>query len=158
MNEMTGEVMRATLAAAESKKAPSGKQGLKTSEREFTVVDAFSTHFGQFAWVDGKLVVHVFPRAGENDKFYPPKYTENGKQYIPGRLEKNAGIKWRGDIRQIIENACNEVTFGDVELDWIPELHAWALRFHDCAVVDDWMGDGGYLAQFFTSIDAQLDS
>lgn len=154
--KIDGETMREMLKAADGMGISKGQQDFSGQPIKFNLVNAFSTHFGQWAVQGNTIIAQLFPRAGEADVFYDARYPSNG--YVPGRLELlPKGLSFPDCMEEIVKEACNKVTFGDVELDRVQELGAWVVRFRDCEPMGDWMKQGGLLEQFFVSIDDQLD-
>jgi hypothetical protein len=154
------ETLHNFRSAADRMGAVSGKQNFRTAgPAKFNTVDAFSTFFGEWAIQKESIVVHLFPRAGASDVWYDAKYLDRGRRYIPGRREfKPAGLSFPTNIEDVIKEAANAVTFGDVELSSVEELGAWAIRFCDISSFDDWLKDDGLLEQFFAHIDRSLES
>jgi len=156
--QINPETMREMLKAANSMGAAKSNERFNSQPISFSVVDAFSTHFGQWAVQGSLITAQLFPRVNAADIYYKARYTNEGKTYIPGRLEaKPKGLHFPEGMEDIVKEACNKVTFGDVELDFVKELGAWAIRFRDCTPLEDWMKDGGLLEQFFTEIDKLLE-
>jgi hypothetical protein len=153
------ETMREMLKAAEGMGVSGGQQDLRQSGVvDLNPVTAFSSHFGEWAVQGPHILVHLFPRAGAADVWYPSRYSDDGKRYVPGRREiKPKGLAFPGTMTEIIQAAADAVTFGDVELDYVGELGAWAIRFRDVEPQEDWLKEGGLLEQFFTKIDEGLD-
>ena len=147
------EVMREMLKAAEGMGVGRGQQDFQGQAINFSVVDAFSTHFGRWAEVKDTIIAQVFPRLGPKDVYY------DGRANIPGRLEiRPKDAQFPQEMRGFVENACHKVTLGDVQMDYVPELGAYVVRFCDVQPVDKWLEEGGFLEQFFTEIDRQLDA
>lgn len=146
--------------AARAMGVAEGKQNFRdASVIKFHVVDFFSTFFGEWAFQGSKILVHLFPRAGEPDVWYEARYTNNGKTYVQGRKEFcPKGLRFPKKMEAIIKAAANKVTFGDVELTQVIELEAWALRFKDIESEADWIKDGGLLEQFFRAIDEGIEA
>lgn len=152
--DITPDTMRQVLKAVDA--APN--QDLRSSPIKFNVVDAFDTHFGQWAVRGKDLIVQVFPRAGDADVYYPGRTVSDGRSYVPGRLEvRPQDLSFPGNMLDVISTACHKVTYGDVEYDFVNELGAWVFRFKDIGDMTEWMRPQGLLEQFFEAIDQGLE-
>lgn len=152
------EVMQEMLRAAEGMGVMEGKQDFRsTGAIEFHVVDFFDTFFGEWGFQGRHLLVHLFPRAGKEDVWYESRYVNHGRSYVPGRREFcPQGLSFPPDMEEIVKEASGLVTFGDVELDFVKELQAWAIRFCDAEPFEPWI-EGGLLENFFIAVDRKLD-
>lgn len=150
--------MREMLKAADGMGVAQGRQDFQGEAVQFHPVKAFDTHFGKWAQKKGHIIAQVFPRAGKADVYYESRYTNEGRTYVPGRLEiRPQGLAFPKEMRKFVEDACHKVTFGDVQMDYVQELGAYVVKFCDVQPVDDWLKDGGLLEQFFAEVDRQLD-
>lgn len=85
--------------------------------RQLPVVENFSNLFAEYEVRDGDLLVHVFPRNGGEDRYWPPEVKEDGT-YVGGRLEEIiAGVSFPNDIVNRIKDAVDKVWQGDVAID-----------------------------------------
>lgn len=124
----------------------------------FNLVDGFSTFFAEWACQGPHILVHLFPRAGEADTWYEGRVLSDGRTRIPARREiKIKGLEFPTYSEALIKKAAGAVTFGDVELDYVPELGAWAVRFRDAEPTEAWLKSEGFLEQFFTKFDEGLE-
>lgn len=165
----------------------------KESTRELTfgagiqVIDCFSTLFAEWTHIGGDLVVHLFPRNGVRDTWYPGRHTavcrscrrthpEVGGDGIPrspcpacrsrafvyqpgrGEIAGTLPFTFPQTFRSTMKAAADRVWFGDVHVDYVPEMRAYCLRFVGVATVDKRAADnGGMLDRFLTELDARLD-
>ena len=110
-----------------------GHQGLdydkaEVKPRELPVVENFSNLFAEYEVRDRDLLVHVFARGGESDRYWPGELKKDGT-YIPGRLEHTidiTGPSFPNDIVNRIKTAVDKVWQGDVAID-----KATILRYED---------------------------
>jgi len=124
--------------------------------REFEVVHHFSTHFAEYAIKEGDLLVHLFPRSGSDDKYYPASYDPK-KNYIPGRLEEKATVVFPGDMSERIKKAADKVWQGSVAIDLTPELGSYAVQFQDAKNTVNVVGVGKFMDQFCEALDGELE-
>jgi hypothetical protein len=96
--------------------AHSGMGGGKVEPRKLPVIDSFSTHFSEFEIRDKDLIVHLFPRGGESDRYWPAEYRDDGT-IIPGRLEeKFDNIDFPPGVEKLIKAAVDAIWQGDVAI------------------------------------------
>lgn len=147
-------------------------------------VTCFSTLFAEWEEQETGLVVHLFPRGGAGDEWFeghylprcqncrrdvavPRRLSElkpcpacgcSGLMYVPGRGEAPAdGLVFPENIEQVIRSAGNRVFMGDVFIDFVPELEAWALKFIGVAA-DVFTAEGGPLDRFLGIVDQALEN
>ena len=157
--KVTDEMREQFLKAAEGMGATSGRQDLGAmGVKQFNLVDYFDTFFGEWKQEGTNILVHLHPRAGKADIWYDARYVDQGRRYVPGRREiLPKGLCFPPQMEETVKAACNKVTFGDVELDFVKELGAWAIRFCDVESYNDWVNEGGFLEQFFIAVDDGID-
>lgn len=127
-------------------------QGVKPVE--FEQVTSFSTHFAEWTFKGDDLLVHLFPRSGRSDKYYPA-YHDNG-EYRPGRLEEKATVTFPGDMRDRIKRATDEVWLGDVAIDYVPELGSYSVQFQDAKTTVKVTGPK-FMDKFCEAVDSALE-
>lgn len=110
--------------------------------------------FAEFDIREGDVLIHLFPRAGLEDLWthghyinrchackreveMPSKPSElkpcpscqhTGLIYVPGRVEEKAAVAFPKNARDIIKEAIDEVWMGDVAVEEVPELGAYAVQ------------------------------
>ena len=127
-------------------------QGVKPVE--FEQVTSFSTHFAEWTFKGGDLLVHLFPRSGRSDKYYPA-YLDNG-EYRPGRFEEKATATFPDDMRDRIKRAADEVWLGDVAIESVPELGSYTVQFQDAATTAKVAGSK-FMDKFCEAMDSELE-
>lgn len=135
------------------KEAISAAEGVKPID--FTPVTDFSTHFAEHTFKDSDLLVHVFPRAGESDRYYPAEIRDGN--YIPGRFEEKATVTFPGNVRDLIKQASDKAWMGDVAIDLVPELGAYAVQFQGAKNTVKGVGTGKFVDTFCAELDALLE-
>jgi len=106
----------------------------------------FSTLFAEFFERDDTIVVHLFPRDGEEDRYYPEE-DRDGKR-IPGRLELSfRNVTFPKNMEELIKKASDTVWMGNVAVEPIA-----VLRYDDDADVEfdkpEERPTGCYVTQF----------
>jgi DNA-directed RNA polymerase subunit RPC12/RpoP len=117
-------------------------------------VDEYSTFFAEYDLQGKHLLLHLFPREGFEDGWsdghyinrcqncraevaMPSKPSElrpcprcghTGLIYVPGRVEEKGGVEFPEDARDIIKDAVDQVWLGEVAIELIPELGAYAVQ------------------------------
>ena len=127
---------------------------------EFAPVDLvpvteFSTLFAEWMFKEKDLLLHLFPRAGAEDRWYPASYRDG--HYIPARREEKATITFPGDMRDLIKEASDKTWMGNVAIDLVPELGAYAVQFQDAKNTVDLVGPGKFVDKFCEALDALLE-
>lgn len=122
-----------------------------------TVVDCFSTHFLEYEFKGQDLLVHVFPRGGSEDRYYPPSLSKSGN-HIPGRLEEPVeSLSFPDDMCDRIARAASCVWAGDVSADYVLELKAYAIQFLGAANTLKTEGLGNFVDLFSEALDRNLE-
>jgi hypothetical protein len=104
----------------------------KLERRDLPVVEEFSTLFAEYEVKGKDLLVHLFPRGGEEDRYWPCEYREDGT-YIPGRLEEVVeSVRFSDVVVDLIKAAADKVWQGDVAID-----RAKILRYGESADVEN---------------------
>lgn len=148
----------------------------KIEPRKLPVVENFSNLFAEYEVRDGDLLVHVFPRGGANDRYWPPEIKEDGTR-VEGRLELSGEElpSFPNDIVNRIKTAVDKVWQGDVAIDkatvlryeltddvaeddpFERDLKAYAVQFQDAASAVEQIGVGKFMDQFCEALDALLE-
>lgn len=110
--------------------------------------------FAEYDLREGDLLIHLFPRDGLEDEWTDGHYVNlcnNCKQevpmprkpselkpcpscghtglvYIPGRVEEKREAAFPINARELIKEAVDEVWMGDVAIEEVPELGAFAVQ------------------------------
>jgi hypothetical protein len=145
--------------------------------RQLPVVENFSNLFAEYEVRDGDLLVHVFPRNGGEDRYWPPEVKEDGT-YVGGRLEEIiAGVSFPNDIVNRIKDAVDKVWQGDVAIDKATLYHygeqadvaeddpvevdlaggAYAVQFQNAANTVTVVGVEKFVDQFCEELDRLLE-
>jgi len=151
--------------------------------KELTVDENYTTFFAEYELRGGDMVVHLFPRAGAEDKYFVGQYIDRciacrsqvpplrhplqllpcprcgktGRVYVPGRLERRVeNLNFPMGTGSAIKGAVNEVWLGDAAMDYVEELGAWAVKFFRAASVATGHGPG-LLDRFLEKVDQRLD-
>jgi hypothetical protein len=89
--------------------------------RELDRILHFSSLFVEFYERDDTLLVHLFPRGGGEDRYYPAEVKDDIR--VPGRLELSyRSIQFPPNIEDMIKRASDEVWMGDVAFEKIEVL------------------------------------
>ena len=147
----------------------------EVKKRDLPVIDIFSNLFAEYEIRDGDLLVHVFPRNGGEDRYWPCEYKEDGT-YIPSRLEEVIeSVAFPNDIVNRIKEAADKVWQGDVAIDLAtllrynedanvekedPEnvdLRAYAVQFQGAANTVKLAGVHKFVDKFCEELDSKLE-
>jgi len=116
------------------------------SVRETNKLVDFSTFFGEYFERDDTLVIHLFPRGGQEDRYYPAE-ERDGKQ-LPGRLELSfSKIKFPEGMERIIKTAADNTWMGSVAIEPIAVLRYEDEDDVETAVPTE-VETGSYVVQF----------
>lgn len=89
--------------------------------RELNKLLDFSTLFAEFFERDDTIVVHLHPRNGEKDRYYPED-EKDGKR-IPGRLELSfRDIRFPDNMDDLIKEAADATWMGDIAVEPVSVL------------------------------------
>jgi hypothetical protein len=122
---------------------------------ELVPVLEFSTLFAEWVFKDRDLLLHLFPRAGAADRWYPAEHRDG--VYIPARREEKATVSFPGNMRDLIKEASDKTWMGDVAIDLVPELGAYAVQFQDSKNTVELIGPGKFVDKFCEALDALLE-
>lgn len=170
-DEAKGELQQALSAAS----AP-----FKVKEME--PITDFSTHFAEYFAQGDDFVVHLFPRNGSGDRweeghYIPrcrscrseislpkgnqlkpcPRCGHAGLVYIPGRKEEKATVVFPGDMRDRILKAADANWMGDVAIDLVVELGAYAVQFQGAKATAGVVGYDRFADGFCSMLDEFLE-
>jgi hypothetical protein len=135
-------------------KPKSSASGVRPAPK--ALVDCFSTHFLEYEFKAKDLLVHLFPRGGAEDRWYPPSIRDG--RTIPGRLEEPVlGLSFPDDMTNRIERAASSVWAGDISADYVPELKAYAIQFLEAANTLKQAGPESFVELFAEAIDRNLE-
>lgn len=163
----------------------SGHQGLnyenaEVKKRDLPVVECFGNLFAEYELRENDLLVHVFPRGGGEDRYWPCEYKTDGT-YIPGRLEETVnGLAFPNDIVNKVKAAADKMWQGDIAVDKATLLHfkdekavvesvtkdkppvevdlqAYTIQFQSAEQAAKLVGVAKFVDQFCEALDAQLE-
>jgi hypothetical protein len=152
--------------------------------RVMTPVTSFSTLFAEYFFQGEDFVFHLFPRNGAGDIWEEGRYTDwcrschsrvempkdlskmvpcprcghCGLIYIPGRKEEKATVFFPGDMRDKILEAANAAWMGDVAIELVPELGAYAVQFQGAKTPASTIGPEKFADGFCSMLDTLLES
>lgn len=129
----------------------------KTFVRDLTPVDIFSSHFAEYEIKKNDLLIHLFPRKGKEDRWYPESYNDKGV-YIPGRREVKAeNCSFPTDMRDRIKKASDSIWQGSVAIEAVPELGAFVVQFQNAKNTAAILGKEKFVDRFCEGIDEALE-
>jgi len=155
-------------------------QGFKV--RDLKLVDNYSTFFAEVTMRGNDTILHFFPRAGAEDKWwyghYIPKCRSCGKDrtgvqnaknipcdecghvglvYRPGRAEtKPENLTFPENMLDLVSDAVSSAWMGDIAVENVDELEAIAVQIQGCALDEEQlMAD--VLVKVFDKVDEELD-
>jgi len=129
----------------------------KTIVRDLSPVDTFSTHFAEYEVKKNDLLVHLFPRNGRKDRWYPESYNDSGT-YVPGRREvKSKDCAFPMDMTDKIKKAADNVWQGSVAIEEVPELGAYVAQFQDAKNTIGVVGKERFVDSFCAALDSYLE-
>lgn len=117
-------------------------------------LDGYSTFFAEYDLQGKHLIIHLFPRGGIDDRWNEghyvnrchncrvevampkrpsdlrpcPRCGHTGLVYVPGRTEEKGSVAFPEDARDIIKESVDQVWAGEVAIEHIPELNAYAVQ------------------------------
>lgn len=147
---------------------------------DLSKVENFTSFFAEWTEKDGTLLVHLFPRAGADDKWSEghyilrcvnckaevpedigrnrkpcPRCGKVGLVFVPGRTEEKARIRFPGDVLARTKRAADAAWMGEIAIDQVPELAAVVVQFK--SPPDSAEAQIELMDQFFTAFDQELD-
>lgn len=147
--------------------------GMGLQSPDLTPITDFSTLFAEYEFKGNDLLVHLFPRKGSEDRWYPDE-VRDGK-YIPARREEDIGARFPKDFEVKIKSAADEIWQGevsiqeskvfrydegaDVEKDEPKEVSigSFAVQFQSAKQTAKVVGVGKFMDQFCEELDARLE-
>jgi len=156
-------------------------ENAEVKKRDLPVVDCFGNLFAEYELRENDLLVHVFPRGGGEDRYWPCEYKKDGT-YIPSRLEETVeGIAFPNDIVNKVKAAADKLWQGDIAVDKATlfnfkdeaavvesvtedkppvevDLRAYTVQFQSAAQTVQLVGVSKFVDQFCEALDDQLDS
>jgi len=149
--------------------------------RDLPVVDSFSNLFAEYEVRGHDLLVHVFARGGEKDRYWPSELKEDGTR-VEGRLELTGpdAPDFPNDIVNRIKAAVDKVWQGDVAIDKATmlkfedeeavvesvtmdrppveeDMKAYAVQFQGAANTVNTVGVSKFVDQFCEALDSELE-
>jgi predicted RNA-binding Zn-ribbon protein involved in translation (DUF1610 family) len=143
-------------------------------------VTNYSTFFAEWIVKDDTVLVHLFPRAGAEDKWEEGRYLPQcracrsqvpvdlaqsrkpcpscghvGLVYIPGNREMKSETKFPKDVLTKVNTAADAAWMAGVAIEYVKELGAVAVQFQEAELPDKTMLD--MLERFFDGLDNQLE-
>lgn len=126
------------------------------SIRQLTPVTDFSTHFAEYEIKGNDVLVHLFPRGGNEDRWYPESYNAEGT-YIPGRREVKASVSFPKDAAARIKAAVDAMWQGSVAVEEVPELGAFVVQFQGAKTTSAVVGVDKFVDKFCEELDHRLE-
>jgi len=124
-------------------------------QAELIPITNFSNLFAEYMVKDRDLLVHLFPRAGADDLWYPEEYRDG--KYIPGRREEKSSVEFPVTMGGFIQDALNSVWMGEVATDYIPELGAYSIQFQEAKNTVNTVGANKFVDKFCEELDSRLE-
>lgn len=124
--------------------------------RALTALTGFSTHFAEYELKGDDILVHLFPRGGSEDRWYPETY-ENG-EYRPARREvKVENVSFPDDVEKKAKDAVDQVWNGSVCIETVPELGALVVQFQNAKTTAAVVGVDKFVDKFCEEVDKALE-
>ena len=125
--------------------------------RDLTLIDAFTSHFAEYEVKNNDVLVHLFPRRGDGDRWYPASCDKHGA-YRPARREiRVEGCLFPQDMGGKTKLAADNVWQGNVAIDEVPELNAYVVQFQNAKTTAQTVGVSKFVDKFCEEVDKQLD-
>jgi DNA-directed RNA polymerase subunit RPC12/RpoP len=147
------------------------------------LVEGYSTHFLEFDARDDDFIIHVFPRGGADDRYFPgeyvnkcrncgsevpspktmtavnpcPKCGHTGLKYVPGRLETKNNLKFPDGIEKMIEESIGKAWLGDYVLEFVPELNSYAIQIKNIKNTVSLVGVDDFMLKICEHLDLLLE-
>ena len=146
-------------------------------------VTCFSTFFAEYDERDDDLILHFFPRAGDQDRWdegqylnrcsscqreVPAELAKNRKPcpkcghigliYVPGRREEKAKAEFPSDMADRIKRAIDKVWMGEAAVELIPELGAYVVQLQSVLNTLHVVGEENFVDSLCSSLDVQMES
>jgi hypothetical protein len=105
--------------------------GCQATIQQMEKVINFSTFFAEYEVRGDTLLLHLFPRDGEQDRYYPSEVRDDKR--IPGRLELDiSSVRFPRNIQELIKRAVDAAWMGDVAIEDIS-----LLRYNEGADIEE---------------------
>jgi hypothetical protein len=124
--------------------------------RELEPLTTFTSHFAEYEVKGNDVLVHVFPRGGEEDRWYPEEYRE-GKYYPARREVKVEGVAFPEGAEAKAKAAVDKMWSGSVCIETVPELGAMVVQFQDAKTTAVISGLATFVDRFCESLDKELE-
>jgi len=124
------------------------------SQADLVPVTIFSSLFAEWMFKDKDLLLHVFPRAGEKDQWYPESYSAGN--YIPGRREEKSLVSFPDNISDLLKESADKTWMGSVAIEHIEELGAYSLQFQGAKNTVNTVGADKFVDKFCEELDRLL--
>jgi hypothetical protein len=147
-------------------------------------IDCFSTLFAEYELKEQDLILHLFPRAGEEDRWgegryinrcrncraevpMPDKHSElkpcpkcghTGLLYIPGRQEEKAKVAFPSNMEEVIKEGVDKGWMGSAAVEFVEELGAYVVQFHNASNTVKVGTPAKFLDPILEHIDSQLET
>lgn len=146
---------------------------ITTKPVELTPITDFSTLFAEYQFKGDDLLVHLFPRAGAEDRWYPGEVKDD--RYLPARREVDTGARFPSDMYDRIKSAADSVWQGEVSIkeskvfryrkganiktDKPDEVSigSFAVQFQNAQQTAKLVGVGKFMDKFCEELDARLE-
>ena len=149
---------------------------------ELEKIESFANLFAEFELQGSNVLAHVFPRAGLEDTWNQghyinrcqscrsevpmpskpselkpcPNCSHTGLVYIPGRTEEKSDVSFPEDGARLVKDAVDTMWMGDVAIDFIPELGAYAIQFQSARNTAGVVGVREFVTKFCEAFDGML--
>lgn len=145
-------------------------------------IEDFDNLFAEYEVQDDHLVMHLFPRAGMEDKWVDGKYINRcrncrrevpmpktkgsmipcphcghaGLIYVPGRTEEKSKAAFPEGAEGVIKNAVSRVWAGDAAVELFPDLGAFAVQFQHAKTTVKVVGERKFVDQVCSAVNEGL--
>jgi len=150
---------------------------------EFEKLDDYQNLFAEFGVREGDVILHLFPRDGADDQWVEGHYVNlcrsckkgvpaprsvsklspcpacghTGLVYVPGRVEEKAEAAFPVNMRDLIKEAMDRVWMGDVAVEEVPELGAYAVQMQSARNTLKLVGPFKFVGRICEIIDELLE-
>jgi DNA-directed RNA polymerase subunit RPC12/RpoP len=150
---------------------------------DMNAITCFSTLFAEWFVREGDVLLHLFPRNGQQDQWtdghYLPKCqrchadvpleiakakkpcpqcSHLGLVYVPGRREAKADCRFPDNIRELIKEAVDAAWMGDAAIDEVQELGAWVVQFQSAKNTAVVLGGNKFVDKVCEELDKRLEA
>jgi hypothetical protein len=149
-------------------------EGAGADKVQLTALENFSTLFAEFELKGNDVLVHLFPRAGADDRWYPEQYKEG--RYIPARREEDVGARFPDNMVERIAGAADKTWQGSIAVEPVSLLRygedadveveeptenatgAFVVQFQDAKTTASVVGVGKFVDSFCEALDLALEN